>query len=210
MKTIENVCVYRNLEYEQSIRSQIEASGKVLSTLLNEWLKLNIGDCTDINELVMRPERVYKNAIDKLVEVPAINGRFSVKKESHLSTLDLPDPSPLYASARTIRMYPYCNARDLWNVFENELIMNETEAQILAGAQSIFTSDPDKAKLAKDFNKLCDLLNSLNKRLNGEILPATPWTYNWCRGKFVLKQQSYNGLQEVSPDVDFLRRVVQG
>jgi len=201
-----SVCVYRNTEHEQITRVQLESARKILQSLLNEWHKLEIGDVPDISELLMRPERVYKNAIDKLVEVPASGGRFAIKKEAHMNTLDLPDPSQLYASAKTIRQYPFCAKPELWKVEDNQVVLNESEAEILIDSQSIYARDPEKIKLAKDINKLCELLNSLNKRLNGEILPATPWTYNWCRGKFILGQKSYNGLQEISPEIDNLRR----
>ncbi|GEM_PF-3099316 len=201
-----SVCVYRNAEHEQLTRVQLESARKILQSLLNEWHKLEIGDVPDISELLMRPERVYKNAIDTLVEVPAPQGRFSMKKSAHLSTLDLPDPSQLYASAKTIRQYPFCANPGLWKVEDNQVVLNESEAEILIDSQSIYARDPEKIKLAKDINKLCELLNSLNKRLSGEILPATPWTYNWCRGKFVLKQQSYRGLQEIAPEIDNLKR----
>ncbi len=201
-----SVCVYRNTEYEQLTRTQLELARQSLQALLSEWYKLEIGDCQDINELLMKPERLYKNAIDKLVEVPATGGRFAIKKEAHLNTLDLPDPSQLYTSAKKTRQQNFCAVSELWEVEGNQVMLNETTSEIYTDAQSVYGRDPEKIKLAKDINKLCELLNSLNKRLNGEILPQTPWTYNWCRGKFILVQKTYNGLQEISPDIDNLRR----
>lgn len=200
-----SVCVYRNMEYEQLTRAQLESARRTLQSLLNEWHKLGIGECQDINELLMRPERVFKNAIDKLVEVPASGGRFAIKKEAHMNTLDLPDPSQLYASAKVVRQQNFCAVSELWEVEGNQVILNETASEIYIDAHSVYARDPEKISLAKDLNKFCELLNSLNKRLNGEILPPTPWTYNWCRGMFVLRQHPISGLQEISPEVEKLR-----
>ena len=203
---LKSVCVYQNIEHEQLTRGQLESARGGLQSLLNEWHKLEIGECPDIYDLLMKPEQLYKTRIDTLVEVPAPQGRFSMKKSAHLSTLDLPDPSQLYALAKATRQQPFTAYATLWRIEDNQVVLVESEAEILIDSQSIYARDPEKIKLAKDINKLCELLNSLNKRLNGEILPATPWTYNWCRGKFVLTQQSYGGLQEITPEIDNLRR----
>jgi hypothetical protein len=48
-------------------------------------------------------------------------------------------------------------------------------------------------------------MNSLDKRLNGEILPLTPWIYNWARGKFDLRQEISNGPQIISFNPEKLR-----
>jgi hypothetical protein len=162
MKTVKSICVYRNMEHEQLTRVQLESARKGLQSLINEWHMLEIGECPDIYELLMKPEQLYKTRIDTPVEVPALQGRFSMKKSAHLSTLDLPDPSLLYASAKALRQQSFTAYVTLWRIEDNQVALVESEAEILIDSQSIYANDPEKIRLAKDLNKLCDLLNSLN------------------------------------------------
>jgi hypothetical protein len=202
------VCVYRNMEYEQLTRAQLESARRTLQSLLNEWHKLEIGECQDINELLMRPESVFKSAVDKLIVVPDSGQRFAIKKEALLSTLDLPDPSQLYASAKVIRQQNFCGVPELWEVEGNQVILNETASEIYIDAHSVYARDEEKIKLAKDINKFCELYNSLNKRLNGELLQASPWAYNFFRERFEIKQKMSGGLYEISPIIEKLREWV--
>lgn len=207
MKTIEAKKVYTNAEYEATTRAQLQAAKKLLQGLLDTWNKLNIGSCTDLNELLMRPERVYHNAIDKLVEVPS-TGRFHVKKEVILSQLDLPDPLPLYQSAKVIRQQPFCASAELWEVVDDKVTLVEGEAFLLIDSQTIYAVG-EKAQIAEDLVKLCAMYNNLNIRLGGTLLVGSPWSFNHFRGSFILRQTSNNGLYEIAPDIDFLRQVVR-
>ena len=210
MKKLEkSVIVYRNTIHENITKQALEAAKKRLQSLLNEWSKLEIGECTDIGGLLMRPEQAYNTAIDKLIDVPAKTGRFAVKKDSVLNTLDLPDPSNLYASAKSIRQQPFCASVELWDVEGNEVILNTSEAERYIDSQSVYASQPDKIALVKDVNKLCELYNSINERLNGELIQGTPWTFNHFRGKFTIRQKTNGGLYEITPEVDYLRSVLQ-
>lgn|ERR1035437_5467395 len=203
------VCVYRNTEHEETTKQQLEQARLVMQRLLDLWYDLNIGSCSDLNELLMRPERAYKNAIDKLIEVPATTGRFPVKKSAHLSTLELPDPTQLYMTAKATRQQPFCASNELWQIVDNTVQLEETEASYLINSQSIYASQPDKIALAKDLNTFCELYNRLNKQLNGELIQGTPWTFNHFRGKFIIGQKTNGGLYEITPEIDYLRSVLQ-
>ena len=58
-------------------------------------------------------------------------------------------------------------------------------------------------------NKLCELYNSLNERLTGDLIQASPWAYNFLRGKFVLSQKVNNGYYQIDLDIEYLRQVLQ-
>ena len=195
MKATEKaVCVYRDLNYAASTRQEIEQARQLVQSLLDEWHGLNIGVCTNLDELLMRPERAYKNAIDKLVEIPATTGRFAVKKAAHIDTLELPDPSQLYALAKMVRQRPFCASTELWQVKDTTVEIVEAEAFYLVDARSIYATNPEAIKLARDLEKLCELYNSLNERTGGQLLAASPWTFNYFRGTFELKQKANGGL----------------
>jgi hypothetical protein len=202
------VRVYQNTEHEETTKQQLEQAKQVLQRLLNLWNDLNIGSCSDLNELLMRPERSYKNAIDKLVEVPAPSGRFPVKRSALLAQLDLPDPEQLYASAKVSRQVPFCASGELWQVIENSVELVEAEAFMIIDSQSVYCADPEKIELARDLETFCELYNSLNVRLNGVLLQGSPWTFNHFRGSFILKQKVYNGLYVLAPEPAFLQNVL--
>lgn len=197
--------VYRNLEHEGRTRTQLAETHRVLNMLLDQWLRLDIGPVTDITELVFNPEAAYKSAIDKLVEVPA-GGKFAVKKEAHINTLELPDPAAFYGLAKSIRQRQFTSEPGLWLVKGNEVILNEAVAQTYVDAGSVYASGEAAISLAEDIAKFCELANSLNQRLRGELLPVTPWTYSFFRGKFTLTAQMNDTMQTIAPDIDNLRK----
>lgn len=199
--TKKSILVYRNQEHEVQTRTQLETTQRVLQSLLDEWHKLDIGEATDIAELLFTPERVYKSAIDKLVEVPA-GGKFAVKKDS----LELPDPAPLYGLAKSIRQRPFTTEPGLWLVEGSEVIMNEAVAHTYVDAGSVYASGEGAIRLAEDIMKFCELTNSINERVKGDLLPTTPWVYNAFRGKFILTSKMNEAMQTISPDIDNLRR----
>jgi len=203
--TQQSILVYRNLEHEELTRSQLATTQRVLQSLLDEWLRLDIGGVEDINDLLLTPEAVYKSAIDKLVEVPA-GGKFAVKKEAHLSSLELPDPAPLYGLAKSIRQRPFTTEPGLWLVEGSEVIMNEAVAHSYIDAGSVYASGDAAIRLAEDIMKFCELTNSINERVKGDLLPTTPWVYNAFRGKFILTSKMNEAMQTISPDIDNLRR----
>jgi hypothetical protein len=80
---------------------------------------------------------------------------------------------------------------------------------MLIASQSVFATSPECIQLGEDLDKLCKLMNSINERCAGEILPNAPWVHAWCRGHFLLEQKDMNSKFELKPDPTFLRRVVQ-
>lgn len=200
-------CVYRDFPYEERTRNQIESAKNALQSLLNEWLSLQIGEISDIVELLFSTEKVYKKAIDQLVSDPAPVGRFAVKRDFHINSLELPNPTALYTIAKAVQQKPFCTVSELWIVRNGKIEINEFEAETLINAGNFYTSDPGKTKDVKDYLKLCDLYNSLNKRLGGDLLPPTPWTYNHFRGNYLLVQD-FNRNYELKPDPEYIRKIV--
>lgn len=204
---MKETCIYRDQEYEQATKAQLEQTRKDMQALFSIWIKLDIGEA-DINEILMQPEQVYQDAIDHLVETPPTGGRFAVRKDAHLSTLELPDPEPLYQKAKSVRQRNYAMNREQWSTEGKTVVLNEQEAEKYITAMNIYTSSPEAVELAQDLNKLVVLINSLNKRTQGQLLPESPWTYHFFLSKFNLQQRLYNGLQEISLDREWLRTLI--
>ncbi len=202
-ETTERVCVYRNTDHEQLTSRELEQCRQALQELLDLWQHLDIGPCQDINLLVMRPETAYKKAIDRLVEVPAA-GRFAIKKEDYIKTLTLPDPSPLYAMAKVTRQKTYCAVPELWSCdVDGRVILDELESAQLISSQSVYAVSPAAITLAQDLQKFVALWNSLNVRLNGELIsPVDSFLHRWSADKFrITGYPPVLGKIELLPDV---------
>ncbi len=201
------VCVYRNPEHEETTKRELVQAQEALQSVLDVWNGLDLVPITDIFQLIMNPSKIYSEAIDKLAVVPVQAGRFQVSKEAYINTLDIPIPDSLYQSAKAARQQSFCAIPGLWSIEGSKVDLNESEALNYVNAMNIYTDDPGKINLAKDISKLCDLLNSLNKRCNNEILPLSPWTYNFFRGKFELKESG--NCWTVSPKIETLKKWIQ-
>jgi hypothetical protein len=56
-----------------------------MQRVLVEWLKLDIGPCMGLNDLVLRPRAVYNRAINEAIIVPEQSGPFKLKPEQCLN-----------------------------------------------------------------------------------------------------------------------------
>ena len=204
----EKVCVHSDQSHIEKTQLELNKAREAMQSLLNEWHKLEIGECPNIYDLLMNPEQVYKSAIDKLVEVPASVGRFATKKASVLDSLVLPDPSQLYTIAKSIRHIPHC-INPAWSIIDNLVVMDGEVEMDLVNSQNIYTDNPAKIQLFKDLQKLCDIYNKVNRSLRGELLEQTPWSYNFFRGKFELKQKAYNSFYEISVNPGWIRDLIK-
>jgi hypothetical protein len=206
MKNESAICVYRDLEHQETTRADLQRTQKIMQTLLDSWNTLNIGPCTDINSLLMQTEKVYQRAIDRLVEVPDNGGKFQVKKSAYMDTLQLPDPSSLFGMAKKVRQEQYAAVPSLWTIKDNQVTLIAEEATIFIDAKSIYAESPAAVRFAQKMTTLCELINEINQITNGELLPFYGWSYQWAQNKLKLKQHTNNGLLEASPDIDFLKR----
>lgn len=209
MKT--EYCVYRDHAFEDKARAGLDDDRRSIQMLLNQWNAMKIGPCPEINLLVMRPDRLYKQVIDKLVEVPATAGPFKISKEAHVQTLDLPDPSMIIELSKKVRQQGYCSVPALWSISDDGMavVLVQSEAEILIDQRSIYASDPQKIKLIQRWQGLCQTMSNLNIGCRGELLPSNQWTHNWARGKFILHQKFTSDPFEVLLDPDWVKRLLR-
>jgi hypothetical protein len=204
------VCVYRNPEHEATTEAELKTAQKALQTVLDVWNSLKLVPCTDIYGLIMNPQKIYGDSVNKLAEPPVQAGRFQVSKSAYIQTLDIPLPEELYRAAKSARQQPFCAGNpELWNVSGDQVVLNYLEAEYLIDSQSIYLSDPAKIEKVENMIKLCEYMNKVNSDLSGELLPPTPYVNQFCQGKFLLTQKSYPGPYEMSVDPAFLRYLIQ-
>ena len=204
------VCVYRNPEHEATTEAELKTAQKALQTVLDVWNSLKLVPCTDIYGLIMNPQKVYGDSVNKLAEPPVQAGRFQVSKSAYIQTLDIPLPEELYRAAKSARQQPFCAGNpELWNVSGDQVVLNDLEAEYLIDSQSIYLSDPAKIQLAEYLKTLVELMNKINLAMSGELLPPDPHVSQFCMGKFLLTQKSYPGPYEMSVDPAFLKELIR-
>jgi hypothetical protein len=203
------VCMFRDEKHEAKTKKDLETARLLMQSLYDQFLALDLGEYKDINELLMRPESVYRTLIDQLIMIPESKGRFAIDKERYKESLSLPDPSRLYDLAKTIRQKNYCAVPDLFEIDGKTVVLNKEVSTFYIEMQNLYLSDPAKIELVEEMIKLCELLNSLNSKTSGEMLPNTPASNEYFSGKFILHQEFDRSPFKISVSPDYLRQLVQ-
>ena len=198
----QKVCVYRNVQHEETTKRELQAAQMSLQAVLDVWNGLDLIPCTDIFALIMNPSDAYQKAVNQLAEVPVTKGRFQISKAAYIETLDVPLPDSLYRVCRDARKVVYTNMAELWDVSGNQVVLNQSEAETLINSQNIYVSDPTKQKLAEDLQTFVELFNNLNERLGRELENPFSFGTQFFIGKFRFEQKTNPGpyILELFPD----------
>jgi hypothetical protein len=96
-------------------------SKNAMQKVLDEWLKLGLGPCMGLNDLVLRPRSVYDRAVDELIKVPQLSGPFKMNPAQYREQLVLPDPSGLYEACKKALQRPYCAMYGIFIVYDDKV-----------------------------------------------------------------------------------------
>lgn len=179
MKEKKMVCVHADENYHEKVKHDLEVARTACQRLLNEFNKLDIGIITDMDELQVYPEKCYKNALEKLIPIPAASGRFAVNKEAivsnYLATHNVPGPETLTRVAKETQKVLYCSVPGLFITDGQTVSLDEgiSNFYITMNDIVISESEPDKIALAADLQTWIKLTNSINVRLNGELYDSS-------------------------------------
>lgn len=176
---------YRDAAFENQTRQQLETARQLMQGLLDIWNGLDIGEASNLNELLFYPERLYNSAINKIVAPPESGGKFTLNKAKYLDNLDLPDPTRLYQAAKSVRQQSYCAVMELWDLKRNEVVLKESEALVYINSQNIYGKDTKQVEFCKKITTLIDALNEADEALHGTLL-APPMIRQGLMGKFQL------------------------
>lgn len=202
MKTV----IYKDVEFEEKTKKDLQASLPAMQKVLTEWLDLKLGPCMGLNDLVLRPRAVYDKAVNDLIKVPEPAGPFRIDPTQYRGQLVLPDPSGLYAACKEALRFPF-TAMNIFIVADDKVELDADAVAELIDSRTIYATDPDKVKLAAVFNEYVSVTNKLNEMLQGDLLPTLPTTHLFFRNKFILSEkltgESY--IFNIGVDTDFLR-----
>jgi hypothetical protein len=205
------VRILRDEAHETRTRQEMEGSIQSLQLILDEWLSLGLGPCTDgINDLILRPRVMYDRAVSDMIKVPELSGPFKIDKAKYMDQLSLPDPSALYAACKKALQQPWCAVYGLWIVDDDKVLLNEEEAQNYIDSQSVYVRDPEKLAVAEKLTDFCRSFNELSEALRGEFTPPVFGWQAFFRGKFLLHQEDGTKPFTITVDPTFLRYVTQG
>lgn len=203
------VQIFRDEKYELKTRKELEDARTALQNVLNIWGELDLTPCDDLHSLIMNPQRYYTNAVNSLAIVPVQAGRFQVSKQKYIESLDIPIPDSLYRAAKICRSMAYCVYPELWSIENGTVTLNSDQAEGYIDSQSVYCNNQEVIALIDNLRKGCENLNKANAKLNGELLQPAPGLYQFCQGKFLLRQERYDSHFELSLDPEFLKRLVR-
>jgi hypothetical protein len=189
------VLCYKDENFIIQTSKQLNEAKTALQNLLNEYQKLNIGECSDLHELLLRPEITCKKVIDSIVELPSTPGKFGLNKEKYKEGLNLPDLSQLIMSAKTAQRTPFAAVEPLFQVVNNEVQLIEEEATSLIQSQNIYLTDERQIKFVKRLTDLVSLWNEVDRDLKGILI--TPQIRGSLMGKFNITDKGI----EINPSV---------
>lgn len=190
-------CVYKDEKHEEATRTELDRTQVALQGVLDVWNGLDLIPVNDVVSLILNPQTAYGNAVNQLAEPPSMGGRFQMKKQAYIDTLEIPIPDQLYRICKEARQMTFAAVRDLWTIEEGKtIVMNQEEADKFISEKSIFC-DPDKEQLAKDIVKFVEVMNMLVEKFPGDLLLESPSASHFFRGKFNIVQKSFPGLHQL-------------
>lgn len=201
------VCVYRNIEFEERTKKELQISKVAMEKILSEWLALGLGPCMGLNDLVLRPRAVFDRAVNEAIKVPELSAPFKLNPAQYREQLVLPDCSGLYNACKKALQLPYCAMYGIFIVNDDKVEIDEAGANDLIQSQTIYATNPDKIKLVEDLTKFVTLFNSLNERLGREFENPVTHATQFFLNKFSFAQKSYPmGIYELAILPDVLKR----
>jgi hypothetical protein len=209
MKTeLEPICVYRSLENESKVKTELSQSQEALQSTLDVWGRLELIPCTDIVGLILNPAKCYEDAVDQSVAVPVVPGKYQISKDVWIKNLSIPVPNQLYLTCKAARAQSYCANRDLWSVEGDKVIMDIDESTSLIERENIWTNDPKQAEVCKKITAMVNAINEGDEVLNGLLL-SDPLTRQRLSMNFHFIEQG-NSRPKLAINADLLRRWIQG
>lgn len=201
-KEFKPVRVYRDELFEMKTRHEMDACRTQMQAIANEWLKMGIGDVPEIHGLLMRPQTVYNDKINAMIDAPKTDGKFAVKKSAYMDTLALPDPTALINACNIAKQQTWCGVPGLWDMDGVTVVLNEQAAEQYIDSQSIYANTPERAEFVDDMQKFCDMFNDMNKRTNGGLIdPMDSFLNRWAIGRFIIRSYGAGNTRiEMHPD----------
>jgi hypothetical protein len=208
---MKKIIIYRNPQFEEKTKEDLQTAKAAMQTVLDEWLNLGLGPCMGLNDLVLSPRAVYDKAINAAIKVPELSGPFKMKTAQYRDQLVLPDPSALYDACKQALRLPYTAMYGVFIVNDNVVELDQDGANDLINSQTLYGT-PKQGERIKKLQALIPIINEINIMLNGDLLRPCPATNQFFRGRFTLKEIYINGVytyELADIDMNYLKELVR-
>jgi hypothetical protein len=125
-------------------------------------------------------------------------------KSKYQEQFTLPDPIELLNARNIALKQSFCALPELWDIKDNEVVLNESEAFVYIHSQSIYANDPKQIEFCNQLDTFVKLFTKIDTSLKGKFSQPTPFTYQFCRGKFEVKETE-NSFYEIKIIPEILR-----
>lgn len=210
MKTEVNfpVPVYRDYQHEQQATADIERTREALQELADTWHSLDIARLTDLPALLQDPKGYYDMQLAATIELPDTGGKYQVSKREYIRSLDTPDPAPLVKLAAEVRRMNHAINPQLWSLAGDQVTVNPDAAQLLVNARTVYARTPEQLQLITDLQTTAELLNSLDDRMNNELLHQNAHAHAFLTRLFDVVTDTFPGPARLRLSPDRLQQIV--
>jgi hypothetical protein len=207
-KTNFPVPVFRDLQHEQQMTADIEKTRRALQELVDTWHSLDIAPLNDLPALLQDPRAYYDRTLAATIELPKQTGKYQVSKQQYIRSLDTPDPAPLVKLAAEVRRAPHAKNPLLWTLAGDQVQTNPDAAQQLINAATVYARTPEQLQLITDLQTTAELLNSLDDRMNNELLHQNAHAHAFLTRLFDIVTETYPGPARLRLSPDRLLQVL--
>lgn len=202
------VPVFRDLQNEQQMTAEIETARQALQQLADVWHGMDIAPLTDLPALLQDPRAYYDRTLAATIELPQTSGKYKLSKQQFIRTLEVPDPAPLVKLAAEVRKVPHALNPLLWTLAGDQVQTNPDAAQQLINAATVYARTPEQLQLITDLQTTAELLNSLDDRMNNELLHQNVHAHAFLTRMFDIVTDTFPGPARLRLSPDRLRRIV--
>lgn len=202
------VPVFRDLQNEQQMTAEIETARQALQQLADVWHGMDIAPLTDLPALLQDPRAYYDRTLAATIELPQTSGKYKLSKQQYIRSLDTPDPAPLVKLAAEVRRMNHAINPQLWSLAGDQVTVNPDAAQLLVNARTVYARTPEQLQLITDLQTTAELLNSLDDRMNNELLHQNAHAHAFLTRLFDITTETFPGPARLRLSPDRLQQIV--
>jgi len=171
---------YRDVEFEQKTRHELEMSRNAQQHMLDVWNSLELSTLTNLFRLAHDPQGVYSETTKQETKEPIPEGRYSIAPGVTINTKTIPCPDTLYRASREARNQIKTGLSDLWYISPDgkTVELDEALSENLIESQNVIVQNEQQKKFVQEcvmYVKMSNSVNEMLKSIPTMRMPAVPW-----------------------------------
>lgn len=171
--------IYKDQKFEDETREGIQLTHEAIQKLLTIWDDLDLGECSDLVDLITNASKVYQTAYEANVEVPAEIGKYQLNRSAFLDIIEIPVPNSLYVAAKAVQKTPGYGYRDIWSLQDGKLVQDQAMAEEIIHSHNIYAANDLQEELGKaciEYVRLSNYIDQKFTEIPWSYIPAPPWS----------------------------------